>query len=107
MDTGQNIKYHACKNIDMLRLVEKEANYIELGDSADRQVYPNNLSPGEHARVARLVGNKCSINCHLDGKAVTVLWKTGAQVYIVSKHFMQNQLSKDRMKGVEELLGVQ
>lgn len=90
----------------MLRQVEQEANYIEPGDSADRQVYPNHLSPSEHARVARLVGNKCSINCHLDGKAVTALWDTGAQVSIVSEHFMQNQLSTDRMKGVEELLGV-
>jgi hypothetical protein len=52
----------------MLKKLEQEANYVAPGDSLDNQVYPSHLSPRQHTRVAQLVGNKCSVNCHLDGK---------------------------------------
>ena len=74
----------------MLKKVEQEANHVAPGDSSDGQVYPSHLSPKQYTytRVAQLVGNKCSIDCHLDGKAVAALWDTGAQVSIISENFM-------------------
>ena len=91
----------------MMKKLEQEANYVAPGDSSDNQVYPSHLSPRQHTRVAQLVGNKCSINCHLDGQAVTALWDTGAQVSIVSETFMHKQSLTSKLRNVEELLGVQ
>ncbi|CAB4011313.1 Retrovirus-related Pol poly from transposon [Paramuricea clavata] len=88
----------------MLKKLEQEANYVAPGDN---QVYPSHLSPKQHTRGAQLVGNKCSVNCHLDGKAVTALWDTGAQVSIVSETFMHKQSLTSKLRNVEELLGVQ
>ena len=62
-----------CKTIEMLKKVEQEANHVAPRDSSDSQVYPSHLSPKQYTRVAQLVGNKRSIDCHLDGKAVTAL----------------------------------
>ena len=91
----------------MLKKVEQEANHVAPGDSSDGQVYPSHLSPKQYTRVAQLVGNKCSIDCHLDGKAVTALWCTGAQVSIISETFMHKQSLTNKLRNVEELLGVQ
>jgi predicted aspartyl protease len=68
----------------MLKKLEQEANYVAPGDSSDNQVYPSHL---DNILVLHsyIVGNKYSINCHLDGQAVTALWDTGAQVSIVSE----------------------
>ncbi len=91
----------------MLRKAEQEKNYVPPGDSEDSQVYPSHLSPRQYTRVAKLVGNKCSIKCHIDGQAVTALWDTGAQVSIVSETFIHNLSLTNKIKNVEELLGVQ
>jgi hypothetical protein len=91
----------------MLKKVEQEANYVAPGDRSDNQVYPSHLSPRQHIRVAQLVGSKCSVNCHLDGQAVTAFWVTGAQVSIVSETFMYKQSLTSKLRNVEELLGVQ
>ena len=90
-----------CKTIEMMKKLEQEANYV----APVYQVYPSHLSPRQHTRVAQLVGNKCSINCHLDGQAVTALWDTGAQVSIVSETFMHKQSLTSKLRNVEELLG--
>lgn len=95
-----------CKAIGLLAKAEQARNYIAPGDSSDEHVFPSHITPKQQARVARLVGNKCSVHCRLNGKSVTALWDTGAQVSMISEDFLQNQLLITNVNDIKDLLGV-
>ena len=76
------------------------------GDSLDEYVFPSHLTPARQAKVARLVGNKCSIHCLFNEKHVTALWDTGAQVSIMSEEFPHKQLRTVDIKDIRKLLSV-
>ena len=55
--------------------------------------------------VAKLVGKKCRVLCSLSGVTVEALWDTGAQVSIVSKSWLGENLTSLELRKIDELLG--
>ena len=51
-------------------------NNVGLGDSEDDQVFVSHLTPKEKT-VAKLIGSKCLIHCHMNGIESAVLLDTG------------------------------
>ena len=76
-----------CKCIQQLS-VSSSKNNVGLGDSEDDQVFVSHLTPKEKKTVAKLIGSKCLIHCHMNGVESAVLLDTGAQVSIVPKQFV-------------------
>ena len=50
------------------------------------------MTPKQALKIANLVGKHCTINCYLNGQQTEVLWAAGAQVSIVSEHFLMQKL---------------
>lgn len=65
--------------------------------------YTCHLSPREGATVVHLVGNKCTVECSLNGVITTALCDTGAQVSIVSHDWVLNNLPEAEVRTVETL----
>lgn len=61
-----------------------------LGDAQDENVYVSDVTPRQQDRIAKLLGRKCTVQCHLDDKPLEVLWDTGAQVSILSEDFLKS-----------------
>ena len=55
-----------CKCIQQLS-VSSSKNNVGLGDSEDDQVFVSHLTPKEKKTVAKLIGSKCLIHCHMNG----------------------------------------
>ena len=93
-----------CKAIK--ELSERES-FKEKGleDAQDSGVYASHITPRQQERIAKLVGKKCSVKCHLDDKPTEVLWDTEAQVSIVSLDFLKSQLPAVQIRDIEQLLG--
>ena len=68
-------------------------------------IFQSNLTPKEHAKVAKLVGRRCNLNILLNGKQVNALWDTGAQVSIVSNKWLKRNFPLVKDKNVSEILG--
>lgn len=56
-------------------------------------------------RVARLIGEKCTLKCHLSGHKVTVLLDSGAQVSIIDRSWKQKFLPEQQVRPLSELMG--
>ena len=76
------------------------------GDGCDPSVFVSHITPKQHAAVARLVGRKCSVNCRLNDIKMTALWDTGAQVSVITEHFLKQQLPDSKIRDIDELPGV-
>ena len=93
-----------CKAIQ--NLPKPQGEHIKgLGDGYDSSVFISHITPKHHLAVARLVGRKCSVNCCLNDAKVTVLWYTGAQVFIITECFLKQQLPDLKVRDINELLG--
>ena len=66
-----------------------------LSNVSDRNIKHSNfvthLTPKQSSLLAKLVGNRCTITCELNGTSVEALWDTGAQVSIISEQFRSNR----------------
>jgi hypothetical protein len=94
-----------CNAINTINKIEQEASRVMPGDSLDKHVFPSHIAPARQAQVARLVGNKCSLRCRFNDKAITALWDTGAQVSIISEEFLNNHFPTASVREMAELLG--
>lgn len=56
-------------------------------------------------RVAKLIGEKCTLKCHLSGYIVTVLLDSGAQVSIIDRSWKQKFLPELQVHPLSELMG--
>lgn len=56
-------------------------------------------------RVAKLIGEKCTLKCHLSGYIVTVLLDSGAQVSIIDRGWKQKFLPEQQVRPLSELMG--
>ena len=77
-----------------------------LGDSVDANVFPSHLTPKQRVTIAKLVGEKCSVICEMNGTETEVLWDTGAQVSIIPKRILQDKFPDLQVKDIHELLEV-
>lgn len=74
-------------------------------ERGDGYVFASHLTPKQHVALAKLVDKKCKVSCVLNGVSVEALWDTGAQVSIVSKHWLEEYLPSLNLRNIEELLG--
>ena len=66
--------------------------------------FPTHLSPKENAKMAKIVGEKCFMQCKLNGVPTGALLDTGAQVSIISeKYFLENFINLE-IRAISEIL---
>ena len=77
----------------------------ELSKPQERKtLYPSHLRPSEHRKLIRLVGEKCEVNCKLNGKRTKGLWDTGAQVSGLSRRWLKRHFPELLLREVSELV---
>ena len=89
-----------CENILKLELQIKEKNFANVNFLSK-----SNLTPKEEIKLIKLVGQKCIVNCYLDGVESKVLWDTGAEVALISQIWLDENFPEKEIKDVSELLG--
>ena len=80
--------------------ISSRSNEIHVGEAVAH------LSPKERAKVVFLVGNKCIIDCNLNGMKTKVLWDTGSQVSVISRRFLKTNFMDLEIRNLADLLGV-
>ena len=65
----------------------------------------SSLTPKEEIKLVKLVGQKCIVDCYLDGIKSKVSWDTGAEVALVSHIWLNENFPEKEIKDVSELLG--
>ena len=82
------------------------AAICELSKPREKKtMFLSHLHPSEHRKLVRLVGEKCQVNCKLNGKRTKGLWDTGAQVSGVSRNWLLLNFPELLVWDVEELVG--
>ena len=64
----------------------------------------SHLTPKQRSKLVGLVRNKCTVNCIPNGKATEALWDTGAQVSIISGHFLDKTFPDLKVRETSELI---
>ena len=79
-----------------------------LNNESHKNAVPPNfvthLTPKQSSQIAKIVGNRCTINCKLNGLFVEALWDTGAQVSIISEQFLRNRFPGMKLRNISELI---
>lgn len=91
-----------CNAICHLRTLEIVAP--GKGDSGDDRVYVSHLTPKQHATVTKLMGKRCTVSCKLNSVNTNALWDTGAQVSIISKDWLTENLPGETIQSIADLL---
>ena len=89
-----------CQAIQQLE-VERTSQVVR----GDGYVFTSQLTPTQQLTVAKLVSKKSRVLCSLSGVTVDALWDTGAQVSIVSKSWLRENLTSLELRKINELLG--
>ena len=84
-------------------LSERNDVYNDLGSDA-LPVYPTTLTPKEQTKIAKLIGQKCTMFCRIDGVEIKVLLDTDAQVSIMSYQDLVSNFPGIKVHTIEELL---
>ena len=66
--------------------------------------FSTHLTPKQYEKIVSLVGNRCSINCQLNGKMVETIWDTGSQVSILSEAFLRENFKGAEMRDISDLI---
>ena len=67
-------------------------------------MFRSHISPSNHAKLVKLVGEKCEIRCKIENKVTQSLWDTGAQVSVVSQKWLDEEVPEAKLRDVKELL---
>ena len=86
-----------------------EALHILLKSAENKQIDINpffvcHISPREQQNISRLVGNKCIIQCNLNGLSTEALWDTGSQVSVLSKQYLHDNFPNLQVAPLRQLL---
>ena len=111
---GCNVVYYCDKDCQKRHWGEHKVlcNALQtLAQTSKNNEKPNrfisHLTPKQASKVANLVGKRCVINCRLNGKQIGALWDTGAQVSIVSEHFLEQNFPDTNLRNIAELIDCQ
>lgn len=77
-----------CKAIHKL---EEQQQAMHHGPQT-KNMFACHLTPRQQGKLTKLVGEKCTVNCTIQGKETEALWDTGAQVSVVSKTWQETHL---------------
>ena len=62
------------------------------------------LSPCSHNKLLKLVGEKCIVEVIIEGQDYNVLWDTGAQVSLLSKGWVEQNIPEKQLRALGELV---
>ena len=68
-------------------------------------VYNTTLAPSERDEVVQLTGEKCLLDCKMNGIKTKVLLDRGAQVSLISKAWLNTHLNGGKVSKIEKILG--
>ena len=91
---------HLC--VTLKKMAEEKQNQSQ--QKVDQATWVSHLTPKQLAKVANLVGEKCLVNCFLNGRQLEVLWDTGAQVSIMTNDFLNAKFPDVKKRDISELL---
>lgn len=77
-----------CKAIHKL---EEQQKAMHQGPQT-KNMFACHLTPRQQGKLTKLVGEKCTVNCTIQGKETEALWDMGAQVSVVSKTWQETHL---------------
>ena len=97
---GWNDHKDLCENITKLDLQIKEKMFANVNFSSRV-----NLTPNEELKLVKLVGQKCTVHCSLDGVENVALWDTGAEVALIGQKWLNEKFPGKKIQDVSELLG--
>ena len=89
-----------CKSISAYEKVNIRSNAVKTN-------FVSHVNPKEYLKITQLVGEKCLVECILNGKKTQVLWDTGSQVSILSQNFLLEEFPNIKVKELKELLGIE
>ena len=55
--------------------------------------------------MVKLVGQKCTVHCSLDGVENVALWDTGAEVALIGRKWLNEKVPGKKIQDVSEVLG--
>ena len=76
-------------------MLEKEEMQLKVYSSAVKSA---------DAKIAKLIGKRCSVECLLDGKETDVLWDTGSQPGLLGLRWLKEHFPETQIRNVSELL---
>ena len=94
---------HWMKHKQLCSAIKYLSNH-EKRDVSDSGMYVSHLTPNQHAKVAKLVGKRCMAQCVMNNVQTEALKDTGAQVSIVSKDWIAENLPTAESRRMDELL---
>ncbi|KAI5106078.1 hypothetical protein C0J45_3775, partial [Silurus meridionalis] len=65
----------------------------------------NQLSTKHNAKLLNLIGEKCVVNCFLNGVPTQALWDTGSQVCLMNERWRKEHIPHTMPRSLEEILG--
>ena len=84
--------------------VNAEEKQNQSQQKVDQATWVSHLTPKQLAKMANLVGEKCLVNCFLNGRQLEVLWDTGAQMSIMTNDFLNAKFPGVKKRDISELL---
>ena len=90
---------------------DKHKTICEAIHTLSTQIYNNkptmfksHITPTNHQRLIKLVGEKCIVNAKISNVPSKCLWDTGAQISVVSRRWLRKHFPSVKMRPIEELL---
>ena len=87
-----------CQTIQ--QLIKERDELIELKCS-----FVSHVTPKLRQKIVELVGEKCMIECMIEGEKVESLWDTGAQVSLVDRELLSKLGNGVEIKPLSDLVG--
>ena len=89
-----------CKSINSLENDNKHKESVNVNEIKGSVFGLNSKSKKS---LVKIVGDKCTLNCEVEGKGVNLLWDTGAQVSILSRTWLNEHFQGKEVLPLEEL----
>ena len=87
--------------------VIKRVEEFQNAKQEKQTMFASHLTPVQKTKIAKLVGEQCTIKCRIEDREFDALWDMGAQVSIVSKEWVDTNLPDKKIQNINELLGVE
>ena len=62
------------------------------------------LTPQQRHKVSRLIGNRCMVQCCINGKQTEALWDTGSQISLLPRSWLHQNLPNVSLRPIQQLL---
>ena len=73
-------------------------------DKCKRTIFKSHVSHQNHAKLIKLIGEKCQIKCEIGGVLSTCLWDTGAMVSVICRSWLKKYLPGETIRSISELI---